>query len=797
MLDFLKRKFKIFLKSNSGFLIALAAAFCVGIFLWFYSTLPPYGSINNELSNHSWGIIVDIAHKWRSIDLSFWDRGIGGGTCLFSSGFYPIFNPTNVSALFINDDMFFKFKIIEPYVAGVFFAVLVLFEIFALRWAYAVFGGLLYMGLGFGRFATLSDAPYFLWGCALFPALVYALGKFEDRQWILTAAVAGLVLSTQFLVEGASQFFQIFVWGLVFFTVQFFWLTAERGLSKNLCIRWIVSCCLFCFFATALCAIQFLPTFYFSFFDSARPNAGQYSINNFPIFHRAAVEQKGSVFGFFCRLIISPGGVSWRAIIALWFLSIGLVVSYRTHFKKFFQQYPILAILCIATMIHFLLPTIAGWLAVSSPLLAKLLRFFSFVTFAYSVHIIDFCAMLVLVFILSNGEKILERKLNIFHLVMCVFAAFFVTLPLIIANPYLKNFLVMAWPILEGFNPVNFKSAALVFFLGAGLILYYGFNIQQKFIRFLVWGMLVLLGFMTMILSFNWNNKGQRTDVISYAVDSPEGQYFRNAGGKFYLPFDELFSVSHNFNLLYNVRGTSGFLQVPPKRFNQFMAAYHNQLIEKKEFRWVPKYMIINPSSALATRFPVDFTTVRKDCLLNWSGFEKKISGKNFDIWERNGSTEHVYFADTLVVQEYAKIVAAYDEPFGHVVRVEKKDASVFCVTEKKLLSFKKDKTTGYDFISRSADEMVFKISSSSDIFVIVPEIFQPGWKVFVDGKPVKIFPADALFIGFELAGGQHAIKVKFIPPYFWIGLMISLFSTVLLGAGLYSKRWPGKANKR
>lgn len=135
-----------------NFFIASASALALGVFLWLSSDLPPSGPPTNELSNHTWGILVDIAHKWRNFDFSFWDRGVGGGTNLYTSGFYPILNPTNAGAFFLNDDQFFLFKLIEPYVLGVFFMTLFLLDVAKLSPPYAIFGGFLYMGLGFGRF---------------------------------------------------------------------------------------------------------------------------------------------------------------------------------------------------------------------------------------------------------------------------------------------------------------------------------------------------------------------------------------------------------------------------------------------------------------------------------------------------------------------------------------------------------------------------------------------------------------------------------------------------------------------
>ncbi len=773
------------MKRYRNFFIAATTALFSGLYLWFYSDLPPYGSLGNELSNHSWGIVVDIAHKWRSLDFHFWDRGVGGGTCLYSSGFYPLFDPANGAAWFLNDELFFKFKIIEPYVIGIGLAVGVLLQTFSLRWPYAIFGGWLYMGLGFGRFATLSDAPYFLWGCALFPALIYALGKFKDRNDWTPAVGAGVVLSLQFFTEGAPQFLQIFLWTLIFLTVQSLWIErGKNGSIKSTFNIWGWRCFLFIFFSLGLSAVQFLPTFQFAFFDSARAHGGQYSINNFPLFPRGPFESKGSVFGFFSGLIISPGGVSWRGVIALAILAVGFIFSYKKSFIRDIQNSPVAIVLFLTTFLYFLVPSLAGFLADIFSWFAAILRPMSYLTFAYGVHILDFCAVLCLAFTLDRAEQLAyprKDKKNLVSFFWIGGAILFAALPLLMVIPGLNKVLLSVSGVFDSFVPASIKSAAVIFILTLLLIFYFVFKPGQNFIKYAALGALIGLGFMTMVLSFNWNNKGRQTHWASYEMDSPEVQYYHHAAGKFYLPFHDLYSMSHNLNLLYNVEGTAGFLQIPPKRFNQFMAAYHNEKLKTQEFWWVPKYTVVDPSGALASRFPVDFTTIKKDQNLDWPGFVKKVSGKNFDVWEKEGPPARVYFADTLQIAEFDQVIAGYDEPFGHVMHVTKKDANAFGIAASELTAFKKDKPQSSDFVRLAGAKVRFKAHSLTEVFMMVPEIFQNGWHVIVDGKRAAIFPAEHLFIGFKMPAGQHSVFMKFTPPYFYLGLVISIFSLIVL----------------
>lgn len=776
------------ISKSKNILIALTTGLLTGIFLWFYTADPPYGPPGNELSNHSWGILIDIAHKWRSWSFSFWDRGVGGGSCLYSSGFYPIFNPTNAVAFIFNDAQFFKFKVIEPYAFGVFFAVLVLLETFRLRWPYAVFGGLLYMGLGLGRFSSIADAAYFLWGCALFPLVVYALAGLRHRHWASAAALAGCVGAIQFFVEGATQIAQLLIWGLIFLSIYAFIDGQKINLGHKI-NRWLGVCFIFVFFSVGLAAIQFLPTYMFSFFESVRPYAGQYQINNFPLWAADIDAPKGTVLGNLWKLIIKPGGVSWRVVIALSLLACGLVWAKRVEFRKLLVHERFLLALGIATVLHFIVPTVAGGMAALSPVIEKILKPLSFITFSYSIYIADFCLMLGLVYILDHAERMREeqgKKKTLMMFIMAVFAAIWVILPLLLTFSGFQEMILGMWSATEVFIPSSQKTAAVCMALGLTLISYFYFHPRQKWVKLTAYLALIVTGLLTMLLSFNWNDKGRRTHLEMYHFDTPEVQFFQQARGQYYLPVKSLYPYGNNFNLLYGVHGTTGFLQIPPLRLNRFMASYHNDRMKTGKEWWITKYTIQSPSSEIPNRFPVDFTSVEKDHVLLWPGFEKKVSGQSFDIWSRTVPSQRVHFAHELKLVDFEEMIALFDKPRQNTVYALKTEAAKYHLDTQSIVGAGDKKAFYSDFVSSREDVITFRVFVPLDTFVIVSEIFQTGWEIKISGKPVEIFPADYLFVGFQVPRGEHEVRMRFVPPFFQIGMLISAMSLVLLGLTLY-----------
>ncbi len=68
--------------------------------------------------------------------------------------------------------------------------------------------------------------------------------------------------------------------------------------------------------------------------------------------------------------------------------------------------------------------------------------------------------------------------------------------------------------------------------------------------------------------------------------------------------------------------------------------------------------------------------------------------------------------------------------------------------------------------------------------YLVLSEVDAPGWEAVVDGEPVEIRRADYLLRAVHLEAGEHAVELRFRPPLFAAGAVISLLALLAL-AGL------------
>ncbi len=769
--------------------ICLALSILLGVILWTHSDLPPYGAPLNELSNGGWGLTVDTAHKWRNYQLSFWDRGIGGGCSLYESGQYPILSPFNAVAFLLNDDQFFLFIIIIPYVVGFLGSLLLFVDVFQLRWMSAVFGALIYISLGLGKWAVLAQQTILLWGAMLFPWMVFAYLKLKDRDMYLAAAIVGSLIAFLFALGGVIQYPQMIIWWLLFFVMEIF-LADNKGFNLSKFRIWFFSSMLLIIMAIGIFAVQFIPTYHFTLSESAR-SSGYYQINNSLLF--GSYRNSSSMYDTILNAFVREGTVSAKGMAALILMVIALVVAnpgMRYFDLKQNNHRGFLFRVWLTTVIYFLIPPAAGTITSCLPALKAVFSPLSKFTFRYGMYTLDFCLTLTLCFILSNENLSMRRYVS--RLRSTVAWLIFVSALGWVWLPFASKYLSSINSYFMKFVPAHFHYVVLLEGIFLIISFYLIFRPRHKMMALACGAALIIFGFMRLSSCYFWNDKGKRTEHLAdYCLSCPEMQYFKSAQGKYLLPVDYFYPTIHNYGLLYGVHGTNGFLPIPPLRFAKFMAAYHNlEYFKKNEGdvgAWIRcKYGLTSPGEILPTYFPVDFTFIEHGKILPWKGFVRQVSGKYYDVWERSKETPPVMFAKARRCLDFAGAIRQFETvPFTDTIFLEDNDCAARGVQEINLsAAFDKDKRKPVysNFQRIREDRIQFQVSTAVPTIVVIPEMYQAGWQAKANGRRIDLYPANYLFLGFDLLPGHYLIELKFYPPGLTEGVYATLGSVLLLG---------------
>ena len=83
--------------------------------------------------------------------------------------------------------------------------------------------------------------------------------------------------------------------------------------------------------------------------------------------------------------------------------------------------------------------------------------------------------------------------------------------------------------------------------------------------------------------------------------------------------------------------------------------------------------------------------------------------------------------------------------------------------------------------VRRSSNGIRFDADMRADGWVIVSETAWEGWRVYIDGRRVKHYPADATLLGVFVPAGRHDVRLVYLPDSFVTGRTITFVTIATL----------------
>jgi hypothetical protein len=74
----------------------------------------------------------------------------------------------------------------------------------------------------------------------------------------------------------------------------------------------------------------------------------------------------------------------------------------------------------------------------------------------------------------------------------------------------------------------------------------------------------------------------------------------------------------------------------------------------------------------------------------------------------------------------------------------------------------------------RSPNRLSLQVTLDKDGFLVLSQVFYPGWKLLLDGKLDRIWTADGVLSGVYLPAGEHDLIFTYHPPTLWPGLFVT-----------------------
>jgi hypothetical protein len=93
-----------------------------------------------------------------------------------------------------------------------------------------------------------------------------------------------------------------------------------------------------------------------------------------------------------------------------------------------------------------------------------------------------------------------------------------------------------------------------------------------------------------------------------------------------------------------------------------------------------------------------------------------------------------------------------------------------------------KDSPASFDGIEVTPNRVAISLHASSDGWLVLSDVWYPGWQATIDGQAAPVEKADYLFKAVAVPAGDHLVQFSYRPFSFYLGSLISLVA----GMGLF-----------
>jgi hypothetical protein len=91
--------------------------------------------------------------------------------------------------------------------------------------------------------------------------------------------------------------------------------------------------------------------------------------------------------------------------------------------------------------------------------------------------------------------------------------------------------------------------------------------------------------------------------------------------------------------------------------------------------------------------------------------------------------------------------------------------------------------------VAQSVNRIAFACTTATPRFLVVSEMYFPGWQATVDGAPTPIYRTNYLFRGIVVPAGRHTVTFDYRPRSVRVGAAISAFALLIALVALAAGR--------
>ena len=238
---------------------------------------------------------------------------------------------------------------------------------------------------------------------------------------------------------------------------------------------------------------------------------------------------------------------------------------------------------------------------------------------------------------------------------------------------------------------------------------------------------------------------------------------------------------------IYRIFSQSGdYSTVAIVNGQQILTGYNGEYLKSyRDFLWLTGKHENTPFESFIIINSIDNPSILSLLNTKYIIWNKKIQIKNFKfINEYDNNKTKSFLYENLSYFPRAYIISEQALKEGRFI-ISKSDAKLPSLNNKSKFNFlninKSDISNSARIDNYSADKIILNVSMRTAGYLVLSEIWYPGWKAYDNGSSKEIFKGDYVFRSIYLTKGKHNIKFVFDPSSYKIGKAISLITLFLV----------------
>ena len=214
--------------------------------------------------------------------------------------------------------------------------------------------------------------------------------------------------------------------------------------------------------------------------------------------------------------------------------------------------------------------------------------------------------------------------------------------------------------------------------------------------------------------------------------------------------------------------------------------------VEEVEFKWVGSSGSINIQKislfdeSTKQSYPINNSHIALDYTNRWKLLEEIQDSRPFfygaRIYENLRAMPRAWLVPEVVTAKKDEVLQSIKSSKLPDGRPYEPSQVALVETPLNFKVEKPDSAATAKVINLADTKLEIKTNSASPAFLVLSDIYYPGWRVKIDGKTTKIFQTNYILRGVQVPAGEHIINFEFKPVSFHIGVGISGAALFLLG---------------